>query len=228
MMTEELLRAAAARAGERLAQAAALGYDPAQPYEPSDAFTRKLRRLFRRARHSYLRRALQRVAAVFLAALIAGAAWLAVDARAREAFFGWIREVYTNSTLYRVTPNHASTVLPRLTLTWLPDGLGEPDVYEDDTMYSVMYADEETRFLLVIDYCLLTDETLTMYMTDQTPEHLQVNGTPADFFAARDEADTCNLIWIDPETGVLCSINATLSREDVLRIAEGMILRPAK
>ena len=227
-MTEELLRVAAARAGERLAQAAALGYDPAQPYEPSDAFTRKLRRLFRRARHPYLRRALQRVAAVFLAALLAGAAWLAVDARAREAFFGWIREVYTNSTLYRVTPNHASTVLPRLTLTWLPDGLGEPDVYEDDTMYNAVYENPATGDALVIEYCLLTEETQTEYFTTQPPEHLQVNGASADFYAADGSSDFSNLIWIDPETGVLCAIDGSLSKEDILHIAEGMILRPAK
>ena len=227
-MTEKLLRAAAARAGERLAQAAALGYDPAQPYEPSDAFARKLRRLFRRARHPYLRRALQRVAAVFLAALIAGAAWLAVDARAREAFFGWIVEIREHSVNYYAAPNHASTVLPRLTLTWLPDGLGEPDVYEDDTMYNAVYENPATGDALVIEYCLLTEETQTEYFTTQPPERLQVNGASADFYAADGSSDFSNLIWIDPETGVLCAIDGSLNKEDILHIAEGMILRPAK
>ena len=44
--------------------------------------------------------ALRRVAAFFLTALVGVSAWLAVDTQAREAFFGWAKEVCETFFVY--------------------------------------------------------------------------------------------------------------------------------
>lgn len=222
MITEETLRTSAARSSELFLQAVALDYDPAQAYEPSDLFEKKIKRLFRRAKHPYLYQTMRRVAAIFLASILAGSVYLAVDTEARAAFFGWVRELYENSIVYHVMPSPAADMLPRYELTWLPDGFCESDVYEDDTMYTALYQNPNTGDFFVFDYCLLTEETQTSLFTTQSPEHLLVNGMDADFYAAIDDSDSSNLLWIENEAGVFCSINSTLSKESILRIAEGI------
>ena len=224
MIIDEMLCTAAAWSSELFVQAVALDYDPAQQYEPSELFQKKIKRLFRRAKHPYLYQTMRRVAAIFLAAILAGSVYLAVDTEARAAFFGWVRELYEHSFVYHVMPNHATDMLPRYELTWLPDGFGEPDVNEDDTMYSALYENPNTGDFFVFDYCILTEETQMEIFTIQPPEHLLVNGADADFYAAPNDSDSSNLLWVETETGVLCSINSTLSKEDILHIAEGISL----
>lgn len=224
MITEEMLRTSAARSSELFVQALALDYDPAQQYEPTDLFKTRIKRLFRRAKHPYLYQTMRRVAAILLAAILAGSVYLAVDTEARAAFFGWIKEVYEHSTIYRTMPNHASDTLPRYELTWLPDGFGEPDVYEDDTTYSALYENPNTGDVFIFGYGLLTDERQTVLFTTQQPEHLLVRGADADFYAADDNSDFSNLLWIDADTGVFCTIDGTLNKDVILHIAESIYL----
>lgn len=224
MITDEMLRISAARSSELFIQAAAFDYDPAQQYEPSNSFEKKIKRLFRKAKHPYFYRAAQRIASVFLAAVLAGTMWLAVDEKARAAFFDWVRETYEHSIVYHVLPNHASKKLPQYELAWLPDGFGKPDVYENEITYSALYENPDTGDVLIFDYCLLTEEIQTELFTAQQPEHLVVNGADADFYAADNDSDSSNLLWIDAETGVLCSINSTLSKEVILHIAASISL----
>ena len=224
MITDEMLRVSAARSTELFSQTVALDYVPARQYEPSAAFEKKIKRLVHRAKHPYFYRSVQRIASVLLAAILAGSMYLAVDTEARAAFLGWVKEVYAHSTVYRTMPNHAAETLPQYELIWLPDGFGEPDVYESEITYSALYENSDTGDVLIIGYCLLTEERQTELFTTRQPEHLLVRGADADFYAAIDDSDSSNLLWIDAETGVLCSINSTLSKEDILHIAESIYL----
>lgn len=168
------------------------------------------------------KKALRRVAAVFLAATVGVSAWLAVDTNARAAFVGWVRELYEHSIVYRVAPVRTATTLPHHELIYLPDGFGGPDIYESKTTYNALYEKPDTEDVLIVDYRLLDDEVQTEFLTTRQPEKVTVNGVPADFFAADDDSDFNNLLWIDEDVGVLCSIDGTLPKEEILRIAEGM------
>ena len=224
MIIDEMLCTAAARSSELFVQAVALDYDPAQQYEPSELFQKKIKRLFRRAKHPYFYQTMRRVAAIFLAAILAGSVYLAVDTEARAAFFGWVRELYENSIVYHVLPNHTSDKMPKYELTWLPEGFGEPNVYESETTYSALYENPSTGDVLIFDYYRLNEEVQTELYTNQQPEHLTVKGVDADFYAALDDSDFSNLLWIDSEAGVLCAIGGSLSKEDILHIAESIYL----
>ena len=152
MITDEMLRSSAARSSELFAHTITSDYDPAQQYEPSDLFEKKIRKLFHRAKHPYFYKAIQRIASIFLAAILIGSMYLAVDTEARAAFLDWIKEVYEHSIVYRIMPSSAAKDLPHYELTWLPDGFGEPDIYENETVYSALYQNSSTGEIVIFDF----------------------------------------------------------------------------
>ena len=214
MITDEMLRSSAARSSELFAHTITSDYDPAQQYEPSDLFEKKIRKLFHRAKHPYFYKAIQRIASIFLAAILIGSMYLAVDTEARAAFLDWIKEVYEHSIVYRIMPSSAAKDLPHYELTWLPDGFGEPDIYENSS----------TGEIVIFDYYRLSSEVQAKLFTDQQPEHVLVNGIIADFYAASSDSESNNLLWIDTEAGVFCAIDSNLSKDVILHIAESIYL----
>lgn len=224
MITDEMLRSSAARSSELFAHTITSDYDPAQQYEPSDLFEKKIRKLFHRAKHPYFYKAIQRIASIFLAAILIGSMYLAVDTEARAAFLDWIKEVYEHSIVYRIMPSSAAKDLPHYELTWLPDGFGEPDIYENETVYSALYQNSSTGEIVIFDYYRLSSEVQAKLFTDQQPEHVLVNGIIADFYAASSDPESNNLLWIDTEAGVFCAIDSNLSKDVILHIAESIYL----
>lgn len=224
MITDEMLRSSAARSSELFAHTIASDYDPVQQYEPSDLFEKKIRKLFHRAKHPYFYKAIQRIASIFLAAILVGSMYLAVDTEARAAFLGWIKEVYEHSIVYRIMPSSAAKDLPHYELTWLPDGFGEPDIYENETVYSALYQNSSTGEIVIFDYYRLSSEVQAKLFTDQQPEHVLVNGIIADFYAASSDSESNNLLWIDTEAGVFCAIDSNLSKDVILHIAKSIYL----
>ena len=167
--------------------------------------------------------ALRRVAAFFLTALVGVSAWLAVDTQAREAFFGWVKEAYEHSIVYRIMPTGTAEVLPHCELTYLPKGFGAwPEIYEDETLYTCIYEDSATGSDFIIFFMLLNGELQTELLTNQQPEHLLINGVNAEYYGPSEESDTSNLLWIDEEMGVFCTLQGLIPKEEMLRIAEGM------
>ena len=219
-----MLRSSAARSSELFAHTIASDYDPVQQYEPSDLFEKKIRKLFHRAKHPYFYKAIQRIASIFLAAILVGSMYLAVDTEARAAFLGWIKEVYEHSIVYRIMPSSAAKDLPHYELTWLPDGFVEPDIYENETVYSALYQNSSTGEIVIFDYYRLSSEVQAKLFTDQQPEHVLVNGIIADFYAASSDSESNNLLWIDTEAGVFCAIDSNLSKDVILHIAESIYL----
>ena len=224
MITDEMLRSSAARSSELFAHTITSDYDPAQQYEPSDLFEKKIRKHFHRAKHPYFYKAIQRIASIFLAVILIGSMLLAVDTEARAAFLDWIKEVYEHSIVYRIMPSSAAKDLPHYELTWLPDGFGEPDIYENETVYSALYQNSSTGEIVIFDYYRLSSEVQAKLFTDQQPEHVLVNGIIADFYAASSDSESSNLLWIDTEAGVFCAIDSNLSKDVILHIAESIYL----
>lgn len=224
MITDEMLRSSAARSSELFVHTITSDYVPTQQYTPSDLFGKKIKKLFRQAKHPYFYKAMRRTASIFLAAVLAGSMYLAVDTEARAAFLSWIKDVYEHSIVYRVMPKSTAKALPQCELTWLPDGYDEPDIYKDDTMYTALYKNQVTGNDLIIFYCLLDDETQTEFFTTQQPEYLLVSGTVAEFYGPSDDSTSSSLLWIDNNFGVLCTINGIASKETLVRIAENLYL----
>ena len=123
MITDSMLRSAAKKSCEIYVNQLESGYDPKTQHEFSPDFEKKIKKLRRKANHPIVYRSLQRIASIILVCLIACGAWFTVDAEARSAFFGWVKEIYETYFVYRFEGNadySESSVAYRP--TWLPEG----------------------------------------------------------------------------------------------------------
>lgn len=99
MITDAQLRKAAEKSSDLYLRYVEQDYNSTPPHEFSASFEKKIRKLRKRADHPYFYKTLHKAAAVILAILISGSAWLAVDTEARAAFSDGSRK-YTKHTLY--------------------------------------------------------------------------------------------------------------------------------
>ena len=222
MITEEMLRAAAARSNELFVQAAALDYDPAQAYEPSDLFEKKIKRLFRRAKHPYLYQTVRRVAAIFLAAILASSVYLAVDTEARAAFFGWIKETYETYFVYRFKDDStAENAPPILRPTWLPQGYTEYVVNDTAGTITVIYANDAGEMLT---FCYSHNPKQTDWFIDTTntiQSNTVISGNQADVFISTNPSVSSAILWTRPDHTAFY-ISGFLSETDLIKVAESI------
>ena len=92
MITDAQLRKATEKSSDLYLRYVEQDYNSTPSHEFSASFEKKIRKLRKRADHPYFYKTLHKAAAVILAILISGSAWLAVDTEARAAFFGWVKE----------------------------------------------------------------------------------------------------------------------------------------
>lgn len=191
-------------------------------HEFSDPFHEKMDALFRwERRRDILSRVMHRVAAVLAVFLLGSGIWICVDAEARAAFFGWVREVYENSIIYKFNEKESDTSLPVYRPQWLPEGVNEDSVWEDDTICIIIYKDADGVDALAFNYQYGSIDAFTEFIFDSDYEHkvLEINGCHAELHLALDDESTSNLVWFDEERGIFFSINSYFSEDIILTIA---------
>lgn len=129
----------------------------------SPSFQKKMRRIFRRAKHPVVYKLPKYAACFVLIVALASSTWLTVDAEARTAFFAWVREQYETYIEYKfLGRGQADNIDTQYSPTWLPDGFSmlkcnvAPEkthiIYENDsgmrlTFLSLKEADALSMFL---------------------------------------------------------------------------------
>lgn len=222
MITEEMLRRAAARSSEEFTAQLEEGYDPQHPHEFSPAFQSRMRRLTQRAAHPFMAAALRRVAAVFLAVLLGSSAWLATDAEARSAFIGWVTEVGEHSYLFHFEGNYAYEPA-EYRLGYVPDGysVSETD-YDEQNGGSILYRNG-TDFYLLFDYLFASEGSgAGLYpRTDAAEIPVEVNGMKGTYIQESDDAYSDAIFWFD-EQGTMFTVLGHFNKDELLRIAESV------
>ena len=109
-------------------------------------------------------------------------------------------------------------------LTWVPEGY---ELYmQNDTFgntFSFLYKNPEGNMM-----CFLYQpdrEKARMYLIpheDSTEKRVSVNGDPGDLFLAEPGGPQSELVWWDPEMEALCIISASVTEEDILKMAESI------
>ena len=221
MITDEMLRSSAARSSELFAHTIASDYDPVQQYEPSDLFEKKIRKLFHRAKHPYFYKAIRRVASIFLAAILVGSIYLAVDTEARASFLGWVKEVYETFFIYHYEGSTIEATPTKYSPSWIPEDYQE--VFSDLSAGEgiIVYSDEAGRYLQFSYVTNPNNSNVFLGVENTTHHKVFINGYCADFFASVDPNISSGLAWIDASNHMFC-ISGFLPEVDLIKIAENI------
>lgn len=190
----------------------------------STGFTQRILSLDQLAhRRATFVQARRTIAAVILLLLFCSGIFVTTSPRARASVREWVREIYEHSIVYRFTTSNVASALPDVHFTWLPEGMEQVEVIDTESMRIQIYQDSN-------GYGFIFDESFTdsfdLLALDNpsgavVEEEIRIRGQTA-IFSPIDEAGTSNLIWI--ENGVIFGINGNLEKQDMLHIAESLIL----
>lgn len=222
MITDEMLRASAIRSCEIYVAHLEDGFDPNERHTFSPEFEKKIERLKRRAKHPVFYKTMRRVASIVLAALIAGGAWITVDAEAREAFVGWVKEVYETYMVY-IFNSEAPITDEDIDYrpTWVPEGYKE--FYYDDSEDTVFVAySNETGQMMNFSYIHAPDETKWLVDRNNTiVKQVEINDCIAELFISTDSNNASAIMWSTSDnTAFYVSVFA--DEAELIQIAESV------
>ena len=224
MISDEMLRKVASEAGKSLAEE----YLEPEMYRHdfSPRFERKMRRVLSYGRNPTVYRNLKRVASFFLAILIGGTVWLAADAEARAAFFGWIGEKLQGAYHYyapELTPNKRTDI--SYSFPAPPDGYVPYGTYTREGYGSYHFEDTETGNMFSFTYVLDSDTEMFLLTETNDVHNVSVNGQPARFYNCEKEQSGNSLVWTDEETGALLVVDGFFDEDYLIKWAEGIRIK---
>lgn len=218
MITEEMLRRAAVISSDAFVRSLE-AYDRDE-HVFSPKFEKKIRKLYRRANHPYLYRAVKKVASFLLALLIGGGIWLTVDEEARAAFFGWIKEVYEYAVWYSSGGKDESAERKDYYIPVIPEGYVEAFAKDRLDGRLVIYQNENRQYL---QFRYIWGNTFSGLLggDNETKIHtVAVRGQPADMMLSN-APNISNIIVWKTEDAVL-GIFGFLSPEELIALAESV------
>lgn len=206
--------------------------DSAAGFIPSDRYLRQMRAMCRnplqwarRKTHPRWKTALQRAAVLFLAVSVSSGCVLAAAPQARAGVMQWVLAWYDHDMIYRFGGEPAGDVLPEYFIADLPDDFEEviKDVFP--TAISILYENDKGE-LISFEYGFMQQGTAAIFSTEGvTVDTVQVNHREGQYLEAPPSPDSMNAIfWIDSEAGLYFEIQAHLSKNDILDLAESTFL----
>lgn len=221
MITDEMLREAARESLEDYVNSLERDYDPAHPHQFSKEFEKKIERLKRRAKHPVFYKTMHRVASIVLAILVTGSAWITVDAEARAAVVGWVKEIYETYFVFRhdgITDTNAESADYRP--MWIPDGYSEFRVNTSETRTVVIYTNDVGE-MIRFNFIQNPDETDWFIDVSQSDiKNAIVNGNKANLLIARNSNEANGIAWVSADTAFY--VTGFVDEKDLVRIAESV------
>ncbi len=221
MIPHELLLESASRTYDEYVSGLLSDYDPEYRYEFSSGFEKKIERLKRRADNPVLYRTMRRIAIIILALLFAGTVWVAVDADARAAFFGWFNEIIGSSLVYHHDESADGNTKPvDYRPLWIPDGYSEDSVivFVDET--TVLYKSDAKGYLR-FSY-IVSQEKRTWYLdiSDAEIKDCRVNAHPAQLLVSKQDSVASGITWTTEDSVFL--ITGFVTESELICMAESV------
>ena len=221
MISDEMLKKATAEADQAIRDSLPAPADCKHEFSPS--FQRKMRRTFRKANHPVIYKLPKYAACFVLVIALAGGTWLTVDVEARAAFFAWVREQYEAFVEYRFigeAPQESEIV--DYELAWLPEGFSLQKEQSLGNSSYLTYANDSGQRIL-FSYLQGDDVTSLFMMADYTEvQSVQIGNVEADFYQASRETSPNGLVWVSEEENMCFCITASLPKDTLLKLAEGV------
>ena len=204
--------------------------DEPPEHDFSPEFERKMRELVCRANHPIWHRVAQTAACLILAVFLSGCAVLAISPEAREAFSGWVREVYETSFIYRFAGTEPETTGHLLYRpTYVPDGWQIEEEFVSGNLITNIIYYNDARDLTVFSGFPKGVSPAIQVVRDgrETYKQVSVNGMPAELYLDWDEGEANVLIWKDEAEGAIFCISSLLGETELVKIEESVEAIPA-
>ena len=174
------------------------------------------------------KRALKRVAVILLVISLTFGSLMVVSPTARATFIRWVTEWYETHVTYRYAGDDMVGDLPEYTITELPEGYVENQEERIATQIqvSILYQ-SDTSYPITLHYIYLQQGAASQFVLDSTDDVAidNVNGYEAYIFVAADQENDSNAItWIDTQSNIQFTIQAQMSADDLLHMAESVSL----
>lgn len=224
MMTDEMLVKAAEEANRVLMES--LPDKEACTYIFSDSFEKKMQKVIRRANHPNRYRIIRKVAVILLVAVLGASGFFAANTEAREKLFGWIKEDFLSLTSYRFGDGEGSIEhIEEVELGYIPDGYQEIQRRKSELSMSIVYEDENGRYLKI--RCMGQSDTSGLYLVTEDYEKMitQVGEYEADVYISTDGEEGNAIVWIDKEESVLLYISGFLEQNELVKMAESIKIK---
>ena len=221
MISDDMLRAAAAKSCEIYANKLECDYNANLEHEFSRTFEKKIKKLKHRANHPILYRSMQRVAVIFLVMMIAGGTWISVSAEARAAFFGWIKEIYETYFFYHFEGEADNTHHTDYRPTWVPDGYVETFCDDEEDTVFVVYSNAAGKMINFSYAASPSDTTWFIDRNNSIITQISINGNAAELFISTDSSNTNSVVW-STEDNAAFFISAFVEEEELIRMAESV------
>ncbi len=182
------------------------------------------KRQVRKASHIILRKA----ACVALVFLIGTGSLLTFNEDARAAVYSWIRIIRENEKRidYLYNFEDISMLNSEIALDYVPEDFIEKKVFKNNASIVLLFEDTRYDKGFVINLVDLSSiDILSLHDYQDNLEEVLINGIKGDFYPSSKESDTKTLIWIIEEKNIAVSINGNLPKDEIVKIAEGIIIK---
>lgn len=222
MITHEMLKTAASKSCEMYVDYLLEDYAPENEHIFSALFIKRLHRLRRKADHIFLYHSLRRIAIILLTLLITASTWLATDVSARNAFWGWIKELYGTFFVYRYSDDISPDAnFFKYRPMWIPEDYTEIYSGDDGESGQVLYSNSKGQYLQ-FHYIVRPDESsLFIENTDITITEVNVNHNIAHYLKSNNDEFSNALMWTD-EKGHAFYLSAFEDIQTLIRIAQSI------
>lgn len=172
---------------------------------------------------------LQQVAMILLVFTLSLGSLMAVSPTVRAAVVRWAVEWYENHVTYRYSGNAITQDMPQYEITALPEGYVEDTSLriEWPNYISIKYKSEELQNMILFDYIYMQQASVSDFVPGENTIILPitVNDLNGQLFLEADWENMRNVItWIDPDSNLQFTLQANLSENDILHMAESVSL----
>lgn len=227
MITDDMLRDAAVKANAALLSA----FPDTREcrHEFSRRFKRKMRRLIRHTKHPVVYKVLKNAACFLLISLLAAAMLLSTNAKAREAFFDWVKKTYEYFIEYYFDGlvNDDAIEYNEMTeyrLGWIPEGYVESEVLAYASSTTIIY-NNNTNNLIQFNYiCNPNTSNLLVFDKDiYNHYNISINNITADIYISNTPNNSNLIIWSNSNSNIMFTISAFFDKSDLIKMAETII-----
>lgn len=227
MISNERLRSALEEYDKAIMEALPAPADCDHQFSPQ--FERKMRKLCLRAKHPVAYKALQRAACILLALLSLFGGIIAFNPDVRAAVVDWIKEQFGHFTHYYSTEETTPAPAERkqYELGWLPEGYVLIDTLPGEDHESLIYLSGSGQ---IMQFNIYYETAAGPFIggKEYTQKTISLGSYTADIYSPVNPNSGSVIVWTDPESNVLFYISATVSEDDLIQLAAGVIEKSQK